>query len=386
MRKATRKTPLTVWLLVLLVAVFAAACTDDGAEEEPDLPDDTDDVGLGDDVAQDDGDDDDAGGKLEEVRSRGELICGINDVVPGFGVIGEDGEAEGFDVDICRAIAAAVLGDADAVEFRPIAVAERFTTLQADEIDVLSRNTTWTASRDGTEGAAFVTTTYYDGQGMMVRADDGFESIDDMENTVICVLEGTTTELNLATRFADIAYEPQTFSDADDIQEAFIAEACDGWTSDLSQLASRRAVYPEESGGPDSLVIFDEVFSKEPLGPAVADGDQEWFDAVNWAVIGLIQAEEFGITSENIADFDDTEDLDIRRFLGLEGLEGDDEGVVFDPGLGLDTDFNRTMIEAVGNYGELFARHLGSDTPLGLERGENNIWTEGGLLYAPPYR
>ncbi|MEX0658312.1 MAG: amino acid ABC transporter substrate-binding protein [Egibacteraceae bacterium] len=386
MRKATRKTPLTVWLLVLLVALFAAACTDDGADEEPDLPDDTDDVGLDDDVAQDDDTDSDTGGKLEEVRSRGELICGINDVVPGFGVIGEDGEAAGFDVDICRAIAAAVLGDADAVEFRPIAVAERFTTLQADEIDVLSRNTTWTASRDGTEGAAFVTTTYYDGQGMMVRADDGFESIDDMENTVICVLEGTTTELNLATRFADIAYEPQTFSDADDIQEAFIAEACDGWTSDLSQLASRRAVYPEESGGPDSLVIFDEVFSKEPLGPAVADGDQEWFDAVNWAVIGLIQAEEFGITSENIADFDDSEDLDIRRFLGLEGLEGDDEGVVFDPGIGLDTDFNRTMIEAVGNYGELFAQHLGPDTPLGLERGENNLWTEGGLLYAPPYR
>lgn len=386
MRKTTRRAGIKVWPLVLVIALFAAACNGGGAEEEPDLPDadDDTDVSVGDetdDVAQGD-----TGGKLEEVRNRGELICGINDVVPGFGFIGEDGEPVGFDVDICRAIAAAVLGDSEAVEFRPVAVAERFTTLQADEIDVLSRNTTWTAARDGTEGAAFVTTTYYDGQGMMVREADDFESIDDMANTVICVLEGTTTELNLATRFADIPYEPQTFSDTDDIQEAFVQAACDGWTSDLSQLAARRAVYPEEAGGPESLVIFDEVFSKEPLGPAVADGDQEWFDVVNWAVIGLIQAEEFGITSENVATFDDTEDLDIRRFLGLEGLEGDEAGVVFDPGLGLDTDFNRTMIEQVGNYGELFAEHLGPDTPLGLERGMNDLWTEGGLLYPPPYR
>ncbi|HVM00418.1 MAG TPA: amino acid ABC transporter substrate-binding protein [Egibacteraceae bacterium] len=379
MRKATLK----MWPLVLALALLASACNGGGAEPEPGLPDDGEDVGLGEgqDTQTDRGN-----GKLAQVRERGELICGINDVVPGFGFIGEDGEPEGFDVDLCRAIAAAVLGDAEAVQFRPVAVAERFTTLQADEIDVLSRNTTWTAARDGTEGAAFVTTTYYDGQGMMVRAADGFGSIDDMQNTVICTLEGTTTELNLATRFAGIPYEPATFSDTEDIQEAFIADACDGWTSDLSQLAARRAVFPEEAGGPESLVIFDEVFSKEPLGPAVADGDQEWFDVVNWTVIGLIQAEEFGITSDNLAEFDDTENLDIRRFLGLPGIEGEDEGVVFDPGLGLDTDFNRTVIEQVGNYGELFERHLGPDTPLGLERGTNALWTDGGLLYAPPYR
>ena len=378
-----RKAHLKVWPLVVALALFAAACDGNGAEPEPELPEDGEDVGLGE---PEDGGADTGGGKLAEVRDRGELICGINDAVPGFGFTGEDGEPEGFDVDFCKVIAAAVLGDAEAVDFRPTAVAERFTALQADEIDVLSRNTTWTAARDGTEGAAFVTTTYYDGQGMMVRADDGFESIDDMENTVICTLEGTTTELNLATRFADIPYEPATFADTDDIQEAFIQDVCDGWTSDLSQLAARRAVFPEEAGGPESLVIFDEVFSKEPLGPAVADGDMEWFDVVNWAVIATIQAEEFGITSENIADFDDTDDLDIRRFLGLEGLEGEDEGVVFDPGLGLPTDVNRTIIEQVGNYAEIFERNLGPDTPLGLERGRNALWTEGGLLYPPPYR
>lgn len=382
-----RTVSLKVWPLVLALALFAAAC-DGGAEPEPELPDDDQDSDVSLDAEDDQQGTTDTGGgdKLAEVQDRGELICGVNDEVPGFGFLNEDGEFEGFDVELCRAIAVAALGDAEAVEFRPVAVAERFTTLQADEIDVLSRNTTWTAARDGTEGAAFATTTYYDGQGMMVRADDGFDSIDDMENTVVCVLEGTTTELNLATRFAGIPYEPSTFSDIDDVQEAFIAEACDGWTSDTSQLAARRAVFPEEAGGPESLVIFDEVFSKEPLGPAVADGDQEWFDVVNWAVIALIQAEEFGITSDNIDEFEDTDNLDIRRFLGLPGADEEDADAVFDPGLGLDTDVNRQIIEQVGNYGELFERHLGPDTLLGLERGNNALWTEGGLLYPPPYR
>lgn len=370
--------------MVAVLALLAAACDDNGAADEPALPDDTD----GEDVAVGEGDGGDqevaqgtgGNGKLADVQSRGELRCGVNDAVPGFGFLGEDGQLDGFDIEFCRAIAAAVLGDANAVQLIPTAVGDRFTSLQSDEIDVLSRNTTWTASRDGTEGAAFAMTTYYDGQGMMVRADDGFGSIDDMDNTVICTLEGTTTELNLATRFTGMNYDPLTFGDTDSLQEAFIAESCDGWTSDLSQLAARRAVFPDDAGGPDSLVIFEEVFSKEPLGPLVADGDTEWFDAVNWAIIATVQAEEFGISSDNVDDFMDSEDPDVRRFLGLPGLE--DEAVA-DPGLGLPTDMNEQIVRQVGNYGELFDRHL---APIGLERGVNRLWNDGGLLYAPPYR
>lgn len=378
-------------LLLVVGGLLLAACSGDdgnGAADEPDVPD----VGAVDEeVVVEEGEpagqDEDAGGNgtLAAVQERGELVCGINDAVPGFGSIDEDGTPVGFDVDFCKVIAAAVLGDAEAVEYVPVAVAERFTVLQSGEIDVLSRNTTHTAAREGTEGGAFVTTTYYDGQGMMVRADDGFASVDDMDNTIICVLEGTTTELNLATRFAGLEYEPLTFSNSDDLQDAFIAEACDGFTSDMSQLASRRGLFPDEAGGPESLVIFDEVFSKEPLGPTVRHGDHEWFRTVNWAVIATIQAEEFGITSENVGDFEDTENLDIRRFLGLEGSD-EESADVFDPGLGLDPAMNRDIVEQVGNFGEIFERHIGPDTVLGLERGLNALWTDGGLLYAPPYR
>jgi general L-amino acid transport system substrate-binding protein len=313
----------------------------------------------------------------------GELVCGVNDAVPGFGFVDEDGEFSGFDIDYCRVIAAAVLGDADAVEYRPLTAAQRFTALQSGEIDVLVRNTTWTATRDGAEGAAFAFTTFYDGQGMMVRADSGISSIDDMDGASVCVLSGTTTELNLASRSTlGLALEPLSFEDNDTLQEAFIAGQCDGWTSDKSQLAAVRSAFPED-GGPDALVILEETISKEPLGPAVRDGDPDWFDAVNWAVIVTIQAEEFGITSENIDDFLDSDDPEIQRFLG-QTVEG--EGAVFDPGIGLDTDFAVEVIRQVGNYGEIFDRHVGPDTPLGLERAENGLWTDGGLLYAPPYR
>jgi len=375
------------WIVLAVAGFVMTSCS--GAAEEQDLPDaaqDDDSVAVEEEPAADQEDDTDSEGTLAAVRERGELICGINDAVPGFGSIDEDGAPVGFDVDFCKVIAAAVLGDAEAVSYVPVAVADRFTVLQSGEIDVLSRNTTRTAAREGTEGGAFVTTTYYDGQGMMVRTDDGFSSIDDMEDTIVCVLEGTTTELNLATRFAGVNYEPLTFSNSDDLQDAFIADACDGWTSDLSQLASRRALFPDDAGGPDSLVIFDEVFSKEPLGPVVRHGDPEWLRTVDWAVIATIQAEEFGVSSGNVGDFDDSDDLDIRRFLGLPGADEEDPDVIFDPGLGLDTDMNRNIIEQVGNYGEIFDRHLGPDTVLGLERGVNELWTNGGLLYAPPYR
>jgi general L-amino acid transport system substrate-binding protein len=326
-----------------------------------------------------------AGGLLAEVQGRGQLRCGVNDAVPGFGFVDEAGEFSGFDIEFCRVIAAAVLGDAQAVEFRPLTAAQRFTALQSGEIDVLVRNTTWTATRDGSEGAAFATTTFYDGQGMLVRADSGISAIDDMDGASVCVLSGTTTELNLATRFtaAGLALTPLSFEENETLQEAFTAGQCDGWTSDKSQLAAVRSAFPEAQGGPEDLTILDETFSKEPLGPAVRDGDDEWFDAVNWAVIATIQAEELGITSATIDAELQSEDPEVLRFLG-QPVPPDD--AVFDPGLGLEPDFAVEVIRQVGNYGEIYDRNVGTGTPLGLARGLNDLWTEGGLLYALPYR
>jgi general L-amino acid transport system substrate-binding protein len=327
-----------------------------------------------------------AGDTLAEVQGRGTLNCGVNDAVPGFGFVDESGAFVGFDIDFCHALAAAVLGDAEAVNFVPLTAETRFTALQSGEIDVLIRNTTRTATRDGSEGATFLTTTFYDGQGMMVSADSGFTSIDDMTDTNVCVLSGTTTELNLAVRMADIPHTPITFDDNEQLQAAFIEGQCDGWTSDKSQLAGVRSAWPEDQGGPEALVILEETFSKEPLGPVVRDGDSQWAQIVDWVVIATIQAEEFEITSENVGTFADTENLEVRRFLGLEITDDEGNTSVFDPGLGLDTGFAAAIVEAVGNYGEIYDRNVGPDTPLGLERGVNSLWTDGGLLYAPPYR
>jgi len=324
-------------------------------------------------------------GKLAEVQARGSLICGVNNAVPGFGFVDEAGEHVGFDIDFCRAIAAGVLGDPDAVEFVDLTTETRFTALQSDEVDVLVRNTTYTSSRDGGLAATFLTTTFYDGQGMMVAADSGFTTIDDMTDTTICVLSGTTTELNLTTRMAGINYTPQTFDENPQIQAAFIEGQCDGWTSDKSQLAGVRSAWPEDQGGPEALVILEETFSKEPLGPAVLDGDSQWAQVVDWIILATIQAEEFGIDSTNVGTFTDTEDAGIRNFLGLE-VTTDDGTAPFDPGLGLPTNFAAQVIAAVGNYAEIYNRNVGPDTPLGLERGVNALWTDGGLLYAPPYR
>ncbi|MGH6690592.1 MAG: amino acid ABC transporter substrate-binding protein, partial [Gammaproteobacteria bacterium] len=276
-------------------------------------------------------------------------------------------------------------------EYTSLDAETRFTALQAGDIDVLSRNTTFTASRDGGEQSRFLATTFYDGQGMMVRADSGYTSIEDMGGTTICVLSGTTTELNLATaaNTAGIDYTPLTFGSPDEIQEAFGAGQCQGWTSDKSQLAGVRSAFPDADGGPDALVIFEEAFSKEPLGPVVLDGDDEWADAVNWAVIAALQAEEFGITSDNVEQMTTSENLDILRFLGQPIPDPDDEEAEpapFDAGLGLDADFAVNVISQVGNYGEIYERTVGPDTALGLERGANAQWTDGGLLYAPPYR
>ncbi len=354
---------LTGVLLVLMLVV--AACGDDDGGDE-------------------------AGGLLQTVVDRGNLICGVNDAVPGFGYTDESGNFSGFDVDYCRAVAAALFNDPTAVEFTPLTAAQRFTSLQSGEIDVLIRNTTATASRDGTEGATFLTTTFYDGQGMMVRTGE-FTSIDEMANTSICVLTGTTTELNLTARFSGIPFTAQTFESNDQLREAFVSGQCDGWTSDKSQLAGVKSGV--EEAGLD-LTILDETFSKEPLGPVVADGDSQWAQVVNWVVFATIQAEEWGITQANVAGLDSEAAIEaaltsgvlggpnatvpnISKFLGLDQT---------DPGLGLPVDFNARVIGAVGNYGEIFERNVGPNTPLGLTRGANALWFDGGLLYAWPYR
>lgn len=371
--------------LGMALGLIAAACGND---------DDADEAAPADEAAQqeDEGGDEQqetTGGTLAQVQDRGTLNCGVNDAVPGFGFVDEAGDFSGFDVEYCRAIAAAVLGDAEAVDFTPLTADNRFTVLQSGDIDVLVRNTTHTATRDGAEGSAFATTTFYDGQGMMVRADSGISEVDELEGGNICVLSGTTTELNLTTRFeaAGLDFQPQSFEDNDQLQEAFVQGQCDGWTSDKSQLAGVRSNFPDAEGGPDSLVILDETFSKEPLGPVVRDGDSEWFDVVNWVTIVTIQAEEFDISSENIDEARNSDDPDILRFLG-EPVEADDGGAAapFDPNLNLPVDFAATVTEQVGNYGEIYERNVGPDTTLGLERGLNDLWTNGGLLYAPPYR
>jgi general L-amino acid transport system substrate-binding protein len=325
------------------------------------------------------------GNTLAAVQSRGTLRCGVNDAVPGFGFVDPDGNFAGFDIDYCKAVAAAVLGDPEAVEYIPLTAQQRFSALGSGEIDVLIRNTTWTAGRDGGEGATFLHTIFYDGQGMMVRTEDGFTTIEDMANTSICVLAGTTTELNLATRFGTIPYTASTFEDNETLQAAFLAGQCDGWTSDKSQLAGVRSNFPDSEGGPEALVVLDETFSKEPLGPVVRDGDSQWAQIIDWVVIATILAEELGIDGGNVESFADTDNLDIRRFLGLE-IQTDEGVTVFDPGLGLEPGWTVNVISAVGNYGEIYDRNVGPDTPLGLERGPNSLWTEGGLLYAPPYR
>jgi general L-amino acid transport system substrate-binding protein len=316
----------------------------------------------------------------DAVMAAGVVRCGTRDALPGFAVLQEDGEHVGFDSDFCRAIAAAVLGDASAVEMVDLETADRFTALQNGSIDVLVRNTTWTASRDGGEGATFVQTNFYDGQGMMVET-GAYTSVSDMNGAVVCVAKGTTTEGNAALESSrlGLGWEVRAFDDTDLLLEAFLAGQCDGWSSDVSQLTGFRSAYPD---GPAALTILPEVFSKEPLGPAVLDGDTQWAQVVNWAVLATIQAEEFGITSANVDSFLGSDDVTIQRFLGVE-IETDEGSAALDPGLGLPTDFAYQVVKQVGNYGEIFERHL---APLGLERGVNALWTDGGLMYAPPYR
>jgi general L-amino acid transport system substrate-binding protein len=321
------------------------------------------------------------GSTLDAVIEADVIKCGTRDALPGFSVLTEDGDHVGFDADFCRVIAAGVLGDATKVDFVDLETADRFTALQSGQIDVLVRAATWTASRDGGEGTTFLHPNFYDGQGIMVAADSGFASIEDLNPAVVCVAQGTTTEGNAADEAQRLGLELEVrgFENPELIQEAFIAGQCDAWSADGSQLAGLRSEFPD---GPDALVILDTVFSKEPLAPAVRDGDTEWAQAVDWSVMAPIQAEEFGIDSTNVDSFSDTTDPNIQKFLGLE-FEGDDGLATLDPGLGLAEDFAAQIVTQVGNYAEIFDANV---APLGLERGLNALYTDGGIQYVPPYK
>jgi general L-amino acid transport system substrate-binding protein len=315
-----------------------------------------------------------AGGRLALVQERGQLICGVNGGLPGFSFLdAATGDTTGFDADFCRAVAAAVLGDPTLVEFRTLNADARGPALQTGEIDVLIRNTTWTVSRD-TDWGLFAPTTFYDGQGMMVRAADGIGSLADLEGATICVQTGTTTELNLADVFRSegIDFTPLPFGEIEQTYSAYDEGSCDAVTSDRSQLVAQRTIL----GNPADHVILDEVMSKEPLGPVVPLGDDEWFNVVKWVVFATFEAEERGITQDNVADLVGSDNPVIARLLGADG----------DLGLGLEADWAVSVISAVGNYGEIYDRNLGPGTPFDLDRGPNSLWTDGGLLYAPPYR
>jgi general L-amino acid transport system substrate-binding protein len=314
--------------------------------------------------------------RLDVVKERGTLICGVDGGIPGFSFVDEGGDYSGLDVDLCKAVAAAVLGDADAVEYRRLDSTERFTALAGGEVDVLSRNTTWTISRDTSVGLEFAPTTFYDGQGMMVRADSGIETLEDFAGKSVCVEAGTTTELNLTDKMRKAGVDPEikTFQQADPAYQAYDDALCDGFTSDKSQLLARRTTLSE----PDAHILLDVTMSKEPLGPVTINNDSAWFDVVKWVTYGLIEAEELGITSENIGEMEGSEDPTIRRFLGAEGELGE--------GIGLEDNFMVAAIESVGNYGEVYERNLGAESQFKLERGLNALWTDGGLLYAPPFR
>ncbi len=314
---------------------------------------------------------------LSTVMERGTLICGGNEALPGFGSLADDGSFSGFDIDFCHALAAAIFGDASKIEIRPLSAQERFTALQTGEIDVLIRNTTWTLARDTELGANFTATTFYDGQGMMVRKDSGITALDELGGATICVQTGTTTELNLADVFASrgIDYTPLVFDDADLTAGAYDEGRCDAFTTDISGLVSRRTTMAD----PSAHVILEEVMSKEPLGPVVRHGDDQWYDIVQWVVFATFTAEEYGITSANVDDIKaSATDPVILRLLGVEG----DMGLK----LGLTNDWAYNVIKLVGNYGEIYNKNLGPDTVTAIPRGVNSPWTEGGLLYAPPIR
>jgi general L-amino acid transport system substrate-binding protein len=322
-------------------------------------------------------------GRLALVQERGQLICGVNGGLPGFSFLEDDGTNSGFDADFCRALAAAVLGDPEAVEFRALSTDQRGPALQTGEVDVLIRNTTWTVSRD-TSWGLFGPTTFYDGQAIMVNSTlTDATTIDELEGATVCVQSGTTTELNLTDRMGD-TIEPIVFPEIEPTYAAYEEGRCDAVTSDRSQLVAQRTAF----ANPDDHLILEEVMSKEPLGPVAPLNDDQWFNVVKWVVYATIQAEELEITQDNVEDMAaSTEDPVVQRLLGVPfSPEEGEPAAPFESGLGLEPDWVVNVISAVGNYGEIYDRNLGPGTPFDLDRGLNNLWTEGGLLYAPPYR
>jgi general L-amino acid transport system substrate-binding protein len=315
---------------------------------------------------------------LEKVRERGSLICGINDQLSGFGFVDKaTDKVTGFDADFCRVIAAAVLGKADAVTFLPVATADRFIAIQNNDIDVLIHNTTYTFDRDTKQGADFGPVTFYDGQTVMARVADNLTKLEDLKDASVCAIKGTTTEQNITDAMAliNVRFKLITFDDENQVVDAFNTNRCDAVTSDRSQLVSQRA----GSKDPAAYNIFEANLSKEPLTPAYKAGDAQWGDIVRWSVYATILAEENGLSSQNVDEMRaSSKNPEVLRLLGVEGE--------LYKNLGFDKDWTYNIVKQVGNYGEIYDRNLGKDSPFKLERGLNDLWSKGGLIYAPPYR
>jgi general L-amino acid transport system substrate-binding protein len=318
-----------------------------------------------------------AGKTLDAVKARGQLVCGVNTSAPGFSAADSQGKWSGLDVDFCRAVAAAVLKDAEKVKYVPLNSQQRFASLQAGEIDLLSRNSTWTLTRDASLGVVFTGINYYDGQGFMVPRKLKIDSVKKLGGATLCVQAGTTSEKNVADYFAanGMKYKSVVFDTAEAITGAFFAGRCQVYTTDMSDLAGARTKAPK----PDDYVVLPQVISKEPLGASVRRGDDEWFQIVRWTQFALLEAEEDGLTQANVDTQKSTnKDPGVQRFLGTT----EDTGKL----LGLDAEWAYRIVKQVGNFGESFERNVGSKSPLNLPRGVNNLWTKGGLMYAPPIR
>jgi general L-amino acid transport system substrate-binding protein len=318
-----------------------------------------------------------AGETLNAIKDKGFIQCGVSTGLAGFSNPDDAGNWSGLDVDVCRAVAAALFGDPEAVRYTPLTAKERFTALQSGEVDLLSRNTTWTLTRDSALGLDFTGVTYYDGQGFMAPKSLGVKSALELDGASVCVQPGTTTELNLADYFRtnNMSYEPVVIERLEEVRAAYDQGRCDVYTTDQSGLYAERTVLTH----PDEHIILPEVISKEPLGPAVRHGDNEWADVVRWTLYAMLEAEEYGVTSQKVDDqkANSTNPV-VRRLLGTEGEMGQD--------LGLPKDFGYQIIKQVGNYGEIFEANLGQGTPLKIERGLNALWNQGGLQYAMPVR
>ncbi len=310
---------------------------------------------------------------LDSVKSKGYVQCGVSTGLPGFSNADASGNWQGLDVDVCRAVAAAALGDASKVKFTPLTAKERFTALQSGEIDMLSRNTTWTLTRDASLGLNFAGVNYYDGQGFMVTKALGVKSAKELDGAAVCIQAGTTTELNLADYFRQngMSYKSVTYDTSDATIKGFEAGRCDMLTSDQSQLYALRIKLKD----PDSAVVLPEVISKEPLGPVVRQGDDKWFNIVKWSLMAMVNAEELGITMSNAKSMMGSENPEVGRFMTGQGEK-----------LGLGDDWAFNIVSQVGNYGEAFERNVGMGSPLKISRGLNALWSKGGLQYAPPIR